>query len=154
MILILSFLVGCLTGLRSLTPIAVICWAAKLGRLPLLDTRLSFLGSLAAAIIFSILAVAELISDKLPKTPSRTGVAGLSGRAIMGALSGAAVSAAARESLILGALLGLCGGIAGAFAGYFARTGLVRALKVPDLVIALAEDLVCIAGSILLVTRY
>jgi uncharacterized membrane protein len=33
---------------------------------------LAWLGSLPSAIVFALLAMAELVSDKLPKTPSRT----------------------------------------------------------------------------------
>ena len=40
------------------------------------------------------------------------------------------------QSIVLGAVLGAVGGVAGAFAGYQARTRLVKALKVPDLVVA------------------
>jgi len=40
----------------------------------------------------------------------------------------------------VGAVLGAVGGVAGAFAGYEARTRLVKALKVPDLVIAPLHD--------------
>jgi len=34
------------------------------------------------------------------------------------------------------------------------RTGLVRVLKVPDFVIAVLEDLVAVAGALLIVTRF
>ena len=37
---------------------------------------------------------------------------------------------------------------------YQVRTGLVRALKVPDIVIAVLEDLVAVAGALLIVTRF
>ena len=51
-------------------------------------------------------------------------------------------------------VLGAVGGVAGAFAGYEVRTRLVKALKVPDLVIALLEDAVAIAGGLFIVTRF
>jgi len=56
--------------------------------------------------------------------------------------------------LVLGAVLGAVGGLLGAFAGYKARTGLVKALKVPDIVIALLEDAVAIGGAFLIVSRF
>ena len=43
-LLLLCFLLGCLTGLRSLTPPAVVCWAAHLGWLHFAGTKLAFLG--------------------------------------------------------------------------------------------------------------
>ena len=51
------------------------------------------------------------------------------------------------QSVAFGAAIGVAGGLAGTFAGYKARTGLVRALKVPDIGIALLEDAVAIGGS-------
>jgi len=44
--------------------------------------------------------------------------------------------------------------VVGAFAGYHARTGLVRALKVRDLPIALLEDAIAIGGAIFIVSRF
>lgn len=58
------------------------------------------------------------------------------------------------QSIVLGAVLGVVGGVAGAFAGYDARTRLVKALKVPDLVIALLEDAVAIGGGLFIVSRF
>jgi len=55
--------------------------------------------------------------------------------------------------MALGAVLGIVGGIVGAFAGYQVRTRLVKALKVPDLVIALPEDAVAIAAGLFIVSR-
>ena len=112
------------------------------------------MGTLAAAIIFTALAVAELITDQLPSTPSRLKPPGLIARIITGGLCGASLALAGSQSFALGALLGAAGGLAGAFGGYQARTGLVKALKVRDLVIALAEDAVAIATGLFIVTRF
>jgi len=49
---------------------------------------------------------------------------------------------------------GAIGGIAGAFGGYQARVGLVRALRVPDFAIAIAEDMVAIGLGLLLASRF
>jgi uncharacterized membrane protein len=154
-VLLLVFAIGFVTGLRSFTPAAVVCWAAYLDALNLRATPLAFLGSSAAIAIFTLLALGELVADKLPKTPSRTAAVGLSARILLGALCGAALTLASQQSSswLLGAVLGAIGGIAGAFAGYQARTRLVRALKVPDIVIALIEDAVAIAAAILIVTH-
>jgi uncharacterized membrane protein len=54
----------------------------------------------------------------------------------------------------MGAILGAAGGLAGAFAGYQWRTGLVRALKVPDIVIALLEDAIAIGAGLFIVSRH
>ena len=152
-VLLLAFLIGVIAGLRSLTAPAAVAWAGY-GRGILTHTPLRFMGTLAAAIIFTVLAVAELITDKLPSTPSRLKTPGITARIFTGALSGACLAAAGAESIALGIALGVVGGVVGAFAGYYARKGLVQALKVKDLPIALLEDAVAIGGAIFIVTRF
>lgn len=144
---------GFATGLRSLTPPAVVAWAAHLGWLNLGNSPLAFMGSTIALIIFSLLAVVELISDLLPQTPKRTAAAPLTARILLGGLCGACISAANNQTLIIGAVLGAVGGVIGAFAGYEIRRKLVSALNIKDIFIALLEDVVTIGLACLLVTR-
>jgi uncharacterized membrane protein len=153
MTLLLAFLVGLFVGLRSLTPPAVIAWAAHLGRLKL-QGSLAWIGTTPAAVIFTLGALMELVADKLPTTPNRTAPRGLIARVVMGGLTGACVGAAGAQGALLGALLGVVGGLAGAFGGYQARTGLVKALRAPDFVIAVLEDLLAIGGSLWVVSRF
>jgi len=153
-VLLLAFGIGIIAGLRSLTSPAVITWAAHRGWLNLQGTSLTFLGSTAAVATLTILAVVELVMDKLASTPARTKPLGLSARILLGGLSGAAVALAGRQSAAVGCALGAVGGVVGGFAGYQVRTGLVRALKVPDFVIAVLEDLVAVAGALFIVTRF
>jgi uncharacterized membrane protein len=153
-VFLLVFLIGVVTGLRSMSAPAVVAWAAHRGLLNLHGTPLAFIGSTAAVVIFSLMAVAELVADKLPSTPSRLKPTGLIARILLGALSGACLAGAGAQSIMIGAVLGAAGGIAGAFAGYQVRRRLVQALKVPDLYIALLEDVVAIAGGILIVSHF
>ncbi len=153
-VLLLAFCIGIITGLRSLTGPAVLAWAAHRNWLNLHGTPLSFMASTTAMVIFVVLAVGELIADQLPSAPSRTAPPGLIARITMGALAGAGVTAAGSQSLVLGAVLGVVGALIGTFGGYQARTGLVKALKVPDLVIATAEDIVAIGGGLFIVSRF
>jgi uncharacterized membrane protein len=153
-VLLLAFLIGVVAGLRSLTAPALVSWAAHLRWLNLHNTPLSFMGSRAAVVIFTLLAVVELVADQLPSTPSRTKPPGLIARIVLGGLSGASMALSGAQPIVLGAVLGVAGGIAGAFAGYEARARLVKALKVPDLVIALLEDAVAIAGGLFIVSRF
>jgi uncharacterized membrane protein len=153
-VLFLAFAIGVVSGMRSLTAPAVAAWAAHRNWLNLAGSRIAFMGSTAAVAIFTVLALLELITDKLPSTPSRTKRLGLSARFILGALSGACVAVSAGLSITSGAILGAAGGIAGAFAGYQWRTGLVNALKVPDFAIALLEDAIAIGAGLLILTRH
>jgi len=153
-VLVLAFFIGVFAGLRSMTAPAVTAWAARCGWLSL-RAPLSWLGSLPAAILFTLCALGELVADKLPKTPSRTAPVGLIARILTGALSGAAVYyAGSNRGYLLGAILGAAGGVAGCFGGYLARKNLVKALGTPDYVVAVVEDLVAIAGSLFIVSRF
>src|ERR671926_1845937 len=136
MTLLFAFLIGFFAGLRSLTPPAAVAWAVHLGWIRL--TRpLSLIGSLPAVIILSLLAITEIILDKLPNTPNRTAPPGLIARVVTGGLTGACVSIGGGRSAFVGAGLGLIGGIVGCFGGYHARARLVRSLGQPDFNIAL-----------------
>jgi uncharacterized membrane protein len=153
-VLLFAFLIGVVGGLRALTAPAVTSWAAHLGWLNLANSPLKFMASMITVVFFTILALVELVTDQLPSTPARTKPAGLIPRILLGGLCGAAVASAGGQSLALGAVLGAVGGVIGAFAGYEVRTRLVKALGVPDFVIAVLEDAVAIGGGLLLLSRY
>lgn len=153
MTLALAFLIGFFGGLRSLTAPAATAWAVYLGWLKL-DRPLALIGSLSGVAIFTVLAIVELVADKLPRTPSRTSPPGLIARIVMGGLTGACVAAGGTQRMFLGATLGAVGGVVGCFAGYQARTGLVKTLNVRDLYVALIEDLVAVGGSVWVVSRF
>jgi uncharacterized membrane protein len=152
--LLLAFGIGVVAGLRSLTAPAVVAWAAHLGWINLHNSPLAFMGSKWSLGIFTVLALAELVADQLPNTPARTAPVGLCARIVTGGLCGACLAVAGGAALLVGSLAGAIGGIAGAFGGYQARVGLVRSLRVPDVVIAVSEDAVAIALGLFLVSRF
>jgi len=145
--------IGIVAGLRSLTAPAVIAWAAHLGWLNLHGSPLAFIGSTTAVAIFSLLAIGELVADKLPNTPKRTAIVPLLARIVLGGLCGACLCAVAGKSLLAGALLGGTGGVIGAFVGYETRKRLVNSLHIKDLVVAICEDFVAIVLAFFLVSR-
>lgn len=147
------FAIGIMSGLRALSPIAVICWLALLHRLSLTGWA-SFVASKIAVGLFSLGAVGELVSDKLPKTPSRLKQPGLGIRIAMGGLCGLILATAASFSPIGGALLGAIGAVAGSYLGYFVRSRTTAKFGLPDLPVALLEDLICIAGSFLVASLF
>ena len=149
----LAFLIGIIAGLRSMTAPAAVSWAARLGWLHLENTPLAFLGATVTPYIFSLLAIGELVADKLPKTPSRKAALGFGGRIVTGSLSGAAVGAAHGE-MMSGLLAGLLGAIAGTLGGYEMRVRLAKATGGKDLPIALLEDAVAVGGAFLLLARF
>jgi uncharacterized membrane protein len=151
-IYILAFLIGAVTGLRALAPAAVVSWAAHLGWLQLQGTFVAFLGAAVTPYILSVLALVELITDKLPSTPSRKIPMQFGARIAMGALSGAALAAPAGV-WIGGLVAGIVGAIVGTLAGAELRGRLSRAIG-KDLPIALLEDAVAIGGALLIVSRF
>jgi len=149
----LCFLIGCVAGLRSMMAPAVVCAGAYLGWLHLAGTPLAFFNSRIVMILFLLLAICELIADKLPQTPARTAPVGLIARIITGGLSGAAIAAGASTALLAGAVLGAIGAVAATYAGYAIRTGLVRQTKLPDFVVAVVGDLLAISGGLFIVSK-
>jgi len=153
-VFVFAFGIGFAAGLRSLTPPAVVAWAAHLGWLNLSDSPLAFMGSTIAVVVFSLVALFELFVDLQPSTPKRTAPVPLVARIITGALCGACVYwVRSNQGLGPGALLGAAGAVIGAFSGYHIRRSLVAALQIKDPSIALLEDLVAIGLAFFFVTR-
>jgi uncharacterized membrane protein len=149
----LVFLIGVVAGLRSMTAPAAVSWAARLGWLQLENTWLAFLGFAATPYIFTVLALGELVADKLPKTPSRKSPVGFVGRILSGALCGVALGAT-NQAVIGGLVAGVLGAIVGTLGGYEFRTRLATAIGGKDLPIALLEDAIAICGAFLIVSRF
>ncbi|CAM3381698.1 DUF4126 domain-containing protein [Mycobacterium intermedium] len=146
LVLLLALLLGVVAGLRSLTAPTVVAWAAYLGWIGLHGTWAAWAASLVAAVIFTVLAVGELINDKLPKTPPRTATPVFAVRLIMGGLAGAILGTAWHYKWSsLGA--GVIGAVLGTLGGYQARKTLVAKNGGNDLPIALLEDSVAVLGG-------
>jgi uncharacterized membrane protein len=141
--LISAFVVGVACGLRALVGLAAISWAASNGNLPLQGTWLAFFGFRATPFITSLLGIFELVTDKLPKTPSRLVPPQFGARVLMGALTGAAIGVS-HGHLLMGLLSGIVGSILGTLAGSKARAAAAR-LFGRDLPAALLEDVAAIA---------
>ncbi|MFZ0734513.1 MAG: DUF4126 family protein [Candidatus Sulfotelmatobacter sp.] len=139
-----AFGIGLVAGMRSFTAPAIVAWSAHLHWISLQVSPVAFMASKWTVIVFSVLAVIELVMDQLPSTPPRTSAVGLSARIVTGALAGACIAVASFSTLWAGALCGAIGAMVGAFGGYNVRVGLVRILRVPDFVIAIPEDLLAI----------
>lgn len=146
---LIALLMGIVAGLRAMTAPAAVSWAAHLGWLPLAGTPLAFLGYAATPWIFTALAVVELVTDQLPRTPSRKVPMQFGARIVLGALCGAALAMPA-GGWIGGLVAGVVGAIAGTLGGAQARAALARSFA-RDLPAALIEDVVAVGGAVLLV---
>jgi uncharacterized membrane protein len=148
-VILAALLIGVIAGLRAMTALAAIGWAAYLGSLPLHDTPIAPIGTLIAVIILTVLMIGELVTDQLPRTPSRKVPMQFGARLVIGAFCGAAIGLPA-NAWIAGLVAGVIGAIIGTLAGAAVRTWLAAALG-RDLPAALIEDVVAVGGAALLV---
>ena len=123
-----------------MTPIALTCWYAHLGYLPVQGTWAFWIASPIAVGIFTVLAIGEYIGDKLPRTPARTDAFPLISRIAFGGLIGAVIATALKGPAFEGIILGVVGAALGSFGGYHVRNHLVAIKGWQDLPVALAED--------------
>jgi uncharacterized membrane protein len=102
--MIRSVLMGVVAGMRSMTPLAVVSWAARRQPPAGLDTALPMLSSPTVSKVTLALAAAELLGDKMRSAPDRIIAPGILARVATGAIAGAAV--APSRDRPLGAVLG------------------------------------------------
>ena len=150
--LVAALLIGVIAGLRAMTAPAVVSWAAHLGWIDVAGTPLAFMGYAYTPYILTVLALGELVTDKLPKTPSRKVPVQFATRVVTGALSGATIGGA-HQSLILGLLAGAVGAVLGTLGGAEARHRLAELIGGNDLPIALLEDVIAVGGGLLIVSK-
>ena len=131
---------GAISGLRSLSGPAFVSRAASRGDLDLDGTAFAFLGSPHISKALVLMELGELVGDKLPATPSRTSPPPLLGRAVSGAVVGAAIFISEGRRATTGAALGSTAAIVAALAGEWIRALAVEKTGLPDPVVALAED--------------
>ena len=148
MLIVLAVLIGIIAGLRAFTAPAAVSLAVRYGHLGVAGTPLAFLGYRWTPWILLALALAELVGDQLPATPSRKVPLQFGTRVVMGALAGAAI--AASGGLALGAVAGAIGAVIGTLGGAAARAKLAAAFR-SDRRAALIEDVIAIGGAWLLV---
>jgi uncharacterized membrane protein len=136
--------IGAVSGLRSLAGTAIIAEAANRRLIKLKRTPFDWLGSEGVARTSQILAVGEIIADKLPFAPNRTITPSLILRFVTGAICGMAVAGRhkGKERLISG-LVGGGAAIAASYAGYQYR----KHVKLPGVAAALIEDAVAVGAG-------
>ena len=137
---------GMVAGMRSMVAPCAVSWAVWAGTLDVSQTPLAFMGYKYTHIILTLLAIGELIVDKLPFTPSRKAAGPFIARVVSGALCGATIGAA-RHPLILMAVLGAAGAVAGTLGGAALRAKLAPAFR-KDLPAALVEDILAIGLAV------
>ncbi|CAO3441620.1 hypothetical protein [Azospirillum argentinense] len=148
-VLLLAALIGAVSGSRTLLGPAAVSWAAYGGWLDLSGSWLFFLGHPVSPWVFTAMALGELVTDKLPTTPSRKLPFPFASRIAGGAIAGAAIGANA-GAWVPGLIAGGLGAVAGTLLFYEARRRLAAAFG-RDRPAALIEDAVALAVALLVV---
>ena len=148
LVIVLALLIGVIAGLRALTAPAVVAWGAFLGWIDVDGKWSEWVAHPITVTVLTIFLVVELVTDQLPKTPSRKTTPQFTTRLIMGAFAGAVIGSAFFHTFsALGA--GIVGAVLGTLGGAEARTRLVAANGGRDRPIALVEDVVAVGGGFL-----
>jgi uncharacterized membrane protein len=122
-----------------------------MGWLDLSGTWLAWLGYTWTPWILLLCAIAELVVDQLPTTPSRTTPGPFAARVLAGMLAGAAIGLA--HGSTTGAIVaGAIGAVIGTLGGYSFRLRLARAFG-RDRPAALIEDAVAYLVAALVVSN-
>ncbi len=131
---------GVVAGMRSLSAPALL--SQRLSQ----DTEVTVgrieqvLASKVGARTLAVLALGELVADKLPQTPARIAPPSLVIRLLSGAFVGASVARRDKRPVLGPALIGAAGALASSFAFYTLRKFATQRLRVPNVVAGLLED--------------
>ncbi|WPU91921.1 DUF4126 family protein [Mucilaginibacter sabulilitoris] len=109
---------------------------------------LKFMQSKTVAATLKVLALGEIVGDKLPSAPNRTKPAAIGARVLSGALAGAVIYKATGNNLIVGALLGGTAAFASTFGTFHLRKSVVKSSHIVDPIIGAIEDALVIGGSV------
>lgn len=147
--LVLALLIGVIAGLRAMTAPAVVSWGAFLGWIDLDGKWSEWMGHPITVTVLTIFLLLELVTDQLPKTPSRKTTPQFATRLITGGFAGAVIGSAVFHTFtatgagVIGAVLGTLGGAAVRQRLYDANNGKDR----PG---AFIEDVVAVGGGFLI----
>lgn len=143
-----------ISGVRSMAAPALLSRAVSRGDLPgLRATPFALLGDDRVSGALQVLMAGEMIGDKTPFIPSRTSAGPLFGRALSGALVGAALFVSRRRPGLSGALLGAVSALGGVYAADRLRSAATQGLGLPDPLFGLLEDGLILFGGNRLLSR-
>lgn len=148
LVIVLALLIGVIAGLRALTAPAVVAWGAFLGWIDVDDKWSEWVAHPITVTVLTIFLLVELVTDQLPKTPSRRTAPQFITRLLMGAFAGAVIGSAFFHTFsALGA--GVIGAVLGTLGGAAARRRLTTVNDGRDRPGAIVEDVVAVGGGFL-----
>jgi uncharacterized membrane protein len=137
---VVALIIGIAAGLRAFVAPAAVSWLAYTNPSQFSGTWTSFMTSIWAAGIFSILVIVEFAADQLPKTPSRKVPMQFIPRLLSGGFCGAVLGAASGDTVGC-AVIGIVGAAIGTFGGFEFRSRLAKLFGGKDRPAAIIEDL-------------
>ncbi|ULE32199.1 DUF4126 family protein [Mycobacterium sp. IDR2000157661] len=148
LVLLLALAIGVIAGLRALTAPAAVAWGAMLGWIDVDGKWSEWMAHPITVTVLTIFLLVELVTDQLPRTPSRKTAPQFITRLIMGAFAGAVIGSAFLHTFsALGA--GMAGAVIGTLAGAAARQRFAAARDGQDRPGAILEDVVAVGGGFL-----
>ncbi|MDP9427196.1 MAG: DUF4126 family protein [Actinomycetota bacterium] len=145
---------GAVAGIRSMTPPALLSRAASRGEIEGIEgSPFGFLASPRVANLLTVLALGEILADKLPFSPDRISAPGLAGRLATGALVGAALFSADGRRGASGGAIGALSSLAASYLSYYARTGTQQRFGLPNPAGGILEDMVALSIGLLSLRR-
>ncbi|NCD72182.1 DUF4126 family protein [Mucilaginibacter agri] len=144
---------GTLAGMRSMSAPAITSHILSHHHSKRLEgSALNLIQSEKVALVLKVLAVSELVGDKLPSAPNRISPIALGGRCLSGALAGACIYKAAGGNAVTGGLIGGATAVASTFASFFIRKITVKRSHIIDPIVGAIEDALVAGGGVALVT--
>ena len=140
---------GALAGMRSASAPVIVSHILSHHQSKKLDhSPLRFIQSKNVALALKILAIGEIIGDKLLSAPNRIKPAALAFRMLSGAVAGASVYKATGGKVAMGALIGGTAAFASTFGSYFLRKDAVKTSHVIDPIVGAIEDALVIGSGV------
>ena len=148
-VILLALAIGVIAGLRALTAPAVVAWGAFLGWIDVDGKWSEWVAHPITVTVLTMFLLVELVTDQLPKTPSRKTPPQFITRLLTGAFAGAVIGSASHHTFI-GTGAGIIGAVLGTLGGAEARSRLVAANGGKDRPVAVGEDIVAVGGGFLI----
>jgi uncharacterized membrane protein len=138
-----ALLAGFAAGLRSAAPTGVMATERSNASFRAGWKDWPLMRSEAGRLLLKLGWLGEAVTDKLPGVPPRIEPAPLSGRLVSGGIAGLAMGTlrAGADAKLIAVLAGVVGSLAGSYGGYAYRTNVAKMTGLPDLPIAIVEDI-------------
>ena len=149
LVIVLALLIGVIAGLRAMTAPAVVAWGAFLGWIDVDGKWSEWVAHPITVTVLTIFLLVELVTDQLPKTPSRKTPPQFITRLITAAFAGAVIGSVSHHTFI-GMGAGIIGAVLGTLGGAEARSRLVAANGGKDRPVAIGEDILAVGGGFLI----